>query len=94
MSRLGIPIDRIAARLKINRKTAFKHSDRPSIVQSIRGSLQKGVSIPEAAKKHSCPDPLAWRIALEGKSDQERFGLLNWGLRTWPALALRLVIRY
>jgi len=26
---------------------------------------------------------LVWSVALEGKSDQERFKSLNWGLRTW-----------
>ena len=30
-----------------------------------------------------CPEPLIWSIALEGKSDLQRFQLLNWGLRTW-----------
>jgi len=54
MSRLGIPIDRIAARLKVNRKTAYKYSDNPRLVQSIRELLEKGVSFPEVAKEHSC----------------------------------------
>ena len=27
--------------------------------------------------------PLAWAIRLEGKTDQERFEELGWGLRTW-----------
>lgn len=83
MSRLGIPIDRIAVKLKLNRKTAYKYANRPSIVQSIEDLLKKGIPIPEAAKKFGCPEPLIWFIALEGKSDQERFRLLNWGLRTW-----------
>ncbi len=26
---------------------------------------------------------MAWDLPLEGKSDQERFEALNWGLRTW-----------
>ena len=83
MNRLGIPVDRIAARLKVNRKTAYNYSDNPPLVQSIRGFLEKGVSIPEVAKKQGCPEPLVWSIALEGKSDRERFESLNWGLRTW-----------
>jgi len=27
---------------------------------------------------------LAWALRLEGKTDQERFKALGWGLRTWP----------
>jgi len=26
---------------------------------------------------------LVWSIAVEGKSDLDRFKALNWGLRTW-----------
>jgi hypothetical protein len=83
MNRLGIPVDRIAARLKVNRKTAYNYSDNPRLVQSIRDLLEKGVSVPEVAKKHDCPEPMVRSLALEGKSDQERFESLNWGLRTW-----------
>ena len=28
-------------------------------------------------------EPMVWSVALEGKSDLERFKALNWGLRTW-----------
>jgi len=83
MSRLGIPIDRIAVKLKLNRKTAYKYANHPSLVQSIEDLLKKRVPIPDIAKKIGCPEPLIWSIALEGKSDQERFRQLNWGLRTW-----------
>ena len=53
------------------------------LFHSIRDSLNKGLSVSEAGKKHGCPEPLVLSIALEGKSDQERFRCLNWGLRTW-----------
>jgi hypothetical protein len=53
------------------------------LFQSIRDSLDKGLSVSEAAQKHGCPEPLVWSIELEGKSDQDRFVSLNWGLRTW-----------
>ena len=83
MSRLSIPANRIAARLKVNRLTALKYSENPSLVQSIRRSLKKGNLSDQVAKEHGCPEPLVWSIALEGKSDQERFESLSWGLRTW-----------
>ena len=53
------------------------------LFQSIRDSLDKGLSTSEAAQKHGCTEPLVWSIALEGKSDLDRFKALNWGLRTW-----------
>jgi len=34
----------------------------------------------------------AWALRLEGKTDQEKFKELGWGLRTWPALALHAQI--
>ncbi|MEA3415239.1 MAG: hypothetical protein U9R02_03635 [Thermodesulfobacteriota bacterium] len=83
MSRLGIPADRIAARLKVSRLTVMKYSNDPQLVPSIRYFLAQGLSIPEIAEEQGCPEPLVWSIAFEGKSDQERFKSLNWGLRTW-----------
>ena len=80
---LGIPDERIAERLKINRKTVTKYCNNLKLFQSIRYSLDKGLSASEAAQKHGCPKPLVWSIELEGKSDQSRFKALNWGLRTW-----------
>ena len=83
MNSLGIPEERIAPLLKINRKTVKKHAENPRLLRSIKKSLGKGLAIHEVAKKHGCPEPLVWSVALEGKSDQERFKALNWGLRTW-----------
>ena len=83
MSRLGITLNRIATRLKIDRKTALKYSENSHLVQSIRSALKKGSLINTVSKEQGCPEPLVWSIALEGKSDQERFKALNWGLRTW-----------
>ncbi len=83
MGRLGIPSDRIAARLKVNRLTVMKYSNDPRPVQSIRYFLGKGLSVPEVAQEQCYPESLVWSVAFEGKSDQERFESLNWGLRTW-----------
>jgi hypothetical protein len=83
MSRFGIPANRIAARLKVNRLTALKYSENPRLIRSIKKSLKKGDACYKVAEEHACPEPLVWSIALEGKSDQERFEALNWGLRTW-----------
>ena len=69
MSRLGIPVDRIAARLKVNRLTALKYAENPRLVRSIRSSLEKGNLSKQVAKEQGCPEPLVLSIALEGKSD-------------------------
>jgi hypothetical protein len=73
MSRMGIPEEGIATRLKINRKTAKKYSENPKLIQSIKKYLKKGLACHKVAEKHGCPEPLVWSIALEGKTDQETF---------------------
>jgi hypothetical protein len=67
MSRLSIPVEKIAPRLKINRKTAKKYSENKSLIPSIKKSLNKGLACHRVAEKHGCPAPLVWSIALEGK---------------------------
>jgi len=52
---LGIPDERIAERLKINRKTVTKFCNNSQLFQSVRDSLDKGLSVSEAAQKHACP---------------------------------------
>ena len=83
MNRLGIPVNRIAMRLKVNRKTVLKYSDETPLLRTLRESLSTGYSIFETAQANACPESLVRSIALEGKSDQERFKSLGWGLRTW-----------
>jgi hypothetical protein len=83
MSRWGIPANRIAEQLKVNRLTALKYYENPRLIRSIKKSLKKGLASYRVAEEHGCPEPLVWSIALEGKSDQECFRSLGWGLRTW-----------
>jgi DNA modification methylase len=64
-------------------KETMKYSKNKNLVQSIKRSLNKGQPIHKVAEKIGSPKPLIWSIALEEKSDQERFMAVNWGLRTW-----------
>ncbi|ETR67289.1 MAG: hypothetical protein OMM_11763, partial [Candidatus Magnetoglobus multicellularis str. Araruama] len=80
MIRLGISNDRIARQLDIS-KNRVKESAQ--IIRSIKSSLKKGIPVPELSESHNIPEPLIWHIALEKKTDQERFKALNWGLITW-----------
>ena len=55
----------------------------PELTKLVNTELQQGLTVSRVAKEHGVPEPLVWSIALEGKSDLDRFKALNWGLRTW-----------
>ena len=66
----------------------------PSLAIPLNADLLKGFTVSQVAEKHACPvgsedhtggwaESMAWSIALEGKSDLDRFKAVNWGLRTW-----------
>jgi len=84
MDRLCIPQERIAKRLGELRETIKYHLVKmPELANLPNADLKRGLTVPQVAEKHGCPEPLVWSIALEGKEDNERFKALNWGLRTW-----------
>ncbi len=53
------------------------------MIDAVRADLKRGYPAANVADKHTWPEPLVWAVALEGKTDQERFEALKWGLRTW-----------
>ncbi len=84
MNRLGIPQERIATRLGLDQKTIYYHSGKKAELPfSLNTDLSKGFTVPQVAEKYGWTEPAVWSIALEGKSDYDRFRALNWGLRTW-----------
>ncbi len=84
MTRLGIPNVRIAQRLNIHRETISKYAlKNQELINKIHQAFKAGTSIPDIAQKYFVPQPMAWSVILEEKTDQERFKDLNWGLRTW-----------
>ena len=83
MNRLGIPLEIIASILKINWRTAKRYSQDGALLRSIRDALGNGLSVSAAAIKLTIPEPLVWAIALEGKSDKDRFDALGWKIRPW-----------
>ena len=84
MHSLGIPQDRIAKRLGLVRTSLHYHlSKMPVLANSTNTDLSRGFTVAQVAEKHGWAEPLVWSIALEGKSDLERFKELGWGLRTW-----------
>ena len=84
MIRLGIPLVRIAQRLNIHRETIAKYARKnDTLFNEILQDFKGGACIPDIAQKYIIPQTLAWSVALQEKTDQERFKDLNWGLRTW-----------
>lgn len=53
------------------------------MIEAVRADLKRGYPAPNVADKHKWPEPLVWAIALQDKTDAERFEALKWGLRTW-----------
>ena len=84
MHRISIPQERIAKRLGVIQRTVSNHLEKmPSLAIILNTDLSKGFTVAQVAGKHGWAEPLVWSIALEGKSDLDRFKALNWGLRTW-----------
>lgn len=53
------------------------------MIDAVRADLKRGYPASNVADKHGWPEPLVWAIALQDKTDAERFEALKWGLRTW-----------
>ena len=49
----------------------------------INNLLTQGRDMDYIARHYHMDLALAWALRLEGKTDQERFRSLGWGLRTW-----------
>ncbi len=56
----------------------------PELAKWVNSDLKRGFAVPQIAEKHACPvgpedrtggwtEPMVWSVALEGKSDLERF---------------------
>ncbi|WP_457551992.1 hypothetical protein [Desulfobacula sp.] len=84
MTRLGIPLVRIAKRLNIHRETISKYAQNiDGLFNQILQAFKSGYSILEISQIYGVPQSLVWSKILKEKTDQERFKALNWGLRTW-----------
>ncbi|GAG07192.1 unnamed protein product, partial [marine sediment metagenome] len=50
---------------------------------NIDNLLSQGHDMDYIARHYNMHLPLVWALRLEGKTDQEKFKELGWGLRTW-----------
>ncbi|MEA1900577.1 MAG: hypothetical protein U9N47_07415 [Thermodesulfobacteriota bacterium] len=84
MNGLHVPQERMANRLGVLQQTISIHLQKmPELAKLVNTDLSKGFTVSQVAEKHGWTEPMVWSIALEGKSDPDRFKALNWGLRTW-----------
>lgn len=84
MALLGIPQERIAARLGMSQQTVDGHLPKTSeLKKSVNELLTKGFSVNTIAEKLGWSEPLVWAAALENKEDKERFDALAWNIRPW-----------
>ncbi|MBT5970472.1 DNA methyltransferase [Desulfobacula sp.] len=87
MTRLGLPLVRIARRLNIHRETISKYAQKNQrLFKKIHQEFKAGTAIPDIAEKHGAPQSLVWSVVFQEKTDLERFKALNWGLRAWDNL--------
>ena len=82
LSRLGWTREEIAKAVGLSR-TRITEIVGNIIFDKTDNLLAEGRSMDYIAKHYHIDLPLAWAIRLEGKTDQEKFKELGWGLRTW-----------
>jgi len=71
-------------RLGLNQKTIHNHLlDLATLPNLINADLVRGFTVAQVTEKHGWPEPMAWSLALEGKTDHDRFKARGWGFRTW-----------
>ncbi len=84
MIRLGMPQERIADRFDITQQAVQQHlQEFPELENLVNADLARGLPVADTARKQEWPEPLVWALALDQKTDAERFEALQWGLRTW-----------
>jgi len=83
-SGMGIPQERIAARLGITQDVVSDHLRKSlELKNGVNSQLKCGFGVNTIAEKLGWPEPLVWAVALEGKTDKERFEALKWNIRPW-----------
>ena len=82
LSRLGWAQDKIAKIAGLSRNRASEIVGNANIC-NIDNLLDQGHNMEYIAAHFQMDLALAWAMRLEGKTDQEKFKELGWGLRTW-----------
>ncbi len=82
LSRLGWTQEKIAETTGLSQNRVSEIIGNAKIC-NIDNLLNQGRDMKYIAGHYNMELALAWALRLEGKTDQERFKELGWGLRTW-----------
>jgi transcriptional regulator with XRE-family HTH domain len=82
LSRLGWPQEQIAESAGVTRGRIAQIVNNANF-DKINTLLSRGHDMDYIARHFHMDLALAWALRLEGRTDQERFKELGWGLRTW-----------
>ncbi len=82
LSRLGWTQEQIAEAVKLSRNRISEIVGNTEFGK-IDTLLTQGHDMDYIARHYNMDLSLAWALRLEGKTDQEKFKKLGWGLRTW-----------
>ena len=82
LSRLGWSQEKIAEAVGLSRSRAGEIAGNTNSCE-IDNLLSQGHDMAYIARHFNMDLALAWAIRLDGKTDQERFEELGWGLRSW-----------
>ena len=82
LSRLGWTQEKISGKVGINQQRISQITNNANF-GNIGNLLSRGHTMEYIAAHLQMDLALAWAIRLQGKTDQEKFKDLGWGLRTW-----------
>jgi plasmid maintenance system antidote protein VapI len=82
LSRLGWPQEKISETVGLSQNRVSEIIGNANF-GNIDTLLSQGHDMAYIARHYNMDLPLAWALWLEGKTDQEKFKELGWGLRTW-----------
>ncbi|MEE8423004.1 MAG: MerR family transcriptional regulator [Thermodesulfobacteriota bacterium] len=82
LSRLGRPQEKISGAVGLSQNRVSEIIGNTNF-GNIDNLLSQGHDMDYIARHYNMDLPLVWALRLEGKTDQEKFKELGWGLRTW-----------
>ncbi|RLB78099.1 MAG: MerR family transcriptional regulator [Deltaproteobacteria bacterium] len=82
LSRLGWPQEKISETVGIKQQRISQITNNANF-GNIGNLLAQGRDMEYIARHYNMDLSLVWALRLEGKTDQEKFKELGWGLRTW-----------
>jgi len=82
LNRLGWSQEKISEKVGLSQNRVSEIIGKANFC-NIDNLISQGHDMDYIARHYNMDLPLAWALRLEGKTDQENFRELGWGLRTW-----------